>query len=457
MDELLADGDRRRDGDRSSRAASDSLAADVERLELATLLAASTTTNDAIATLHAGAGGTESQDWAEMLLRMYLRWAEREGLDVEVDETLFGEEAGIKSATFIVHGTNAYGLLSAERGVHRLVRISPVRRAEAPAHVVRQPRRDPAARARRRGGHRDRPEGPADRRLPLDGPGRTVREHDGLRRADHAPADRDHRRVSERAVAAAEPRRRDADPEGAAGRADARGAAGEAGEPARRAQGDRLRLADPLLRARAVPDGEGPPDRPRDRRRRPRPRRRPRRADRGRAPAPGGGAGARRRSAAPATIDGAARDRAASARAPIHTSADARARARSAARGRPAGPRGRRRGPAPPGGSSRREGPAPERRRRSPPIPGPTLRTTTTEGALGARRRCATSSGRASGYVAVPATPGRGRLETRGRSRRPRSCAGRSPSVSTAPAPRRRRPPSTPARPDAAARAPSSS
>jgi peptide chain release factor 2 len=60
-----------------------------------------------------------------MLLRMYLRWAEREGLDVEIDETLFGEEAGIKSATFIVHGTNAYGLLSAERGVHRLVRISP--------------------------------------------------------------------------------------------------------------------------------------------------------------------------------------------------------------------------------------------------------------------------------------------------------------------------------------------
>jgi peptide chain release factor 2 len=81
--------------------------------------------NDAVATLHAGAGGTESQDWAEMLLRMYLRWAERVKLDVEVDDVLYGDEAGIKSATFIVHGTNAYGLLSAERGVHRLVRISP--------------------------------------------------------------------------------------------------------------------------------------------------------------------------------------------------------------------------------------------------------------------------------------------------------------------------------------------
>jgi peptide chain release factor 2 len=75
--------------------------------------------------VHAGAGGTESQDWAEMLLRMYLRWAERNGFDTELDEVQPGEEAGVKSATFIVHGPNAYGLLSAERGVHRLVRISP--------------------------------------------------------------------------------------------------------------------------------------------------------------------------------------------------------------------------------------------------------------------------------------------------------------------------------------------
>jgi peptide chain release factor 2 len=101
------------------------LGRDLERLELATLLGGEYDRNDAVATLHAGAGGTESQDWAEMLLRMYLRWAERERFDVEVDEMLFGDEAGIKSATFIVHGPNAYGLLSAERGVHRLVRISP--------------------------------------------------------------------------------------------------------------------------------------------------------------------------------------------------------------------------------------------------------------------------------------------------------------------------------------------
>jgi peptide chain release factor 2 len=101
------------------------LEADVDRLELAALLAGEYDENDAVASLHAGAGGTESQDWAEMLLRMYLRWAERQGFQVELDEVQPGEEAGIKSATFIFHGPNAYGLLSAERGVHRLVRISP--------------------------------------------------------------------------------------------------------------------------------------------------------------------------------------------------------------------------------------------------------------------------------------------------------------------------------------------
>jgi peptide chain release factor 2 len=98
---------------------------DVGKLELAALLGGRYDDNDAVASLHAGAGGTESQDWAEMLLRMYLRWAEREGLDIELDEVSPGDEAGIKSATFIVRGRNAYGLLSAERGVHRLVRISP--------------------------------------------------------------------------------------------------------------------------------------------------------------------------------------------------------------------------------------------------------------------------------------------------------------------------------------------
>src|SRR4051812_29736801 len=80
---------------------------------------------DAVVSVHAGTGGTDSQDWAEMLLRMLMRWAERRGFQVEMIEASPGEEAGIKSATFIARGENAYGLFSAEKGVHRLVRISP--------------------------------------------------------------------------------------------------------------------------------------------------------------------------------------------------------------------------------------------------------------------------------------------------------------------------------------------
>jgi peptide chain release factor 2 len=103
----------------------DRLEADLARVELTALLSGPYDDHDAIATVQAGAGGTESQDWAEMLLRMYGRWAERHGIRLEIDEIHPGEEAGIKSATFMVHGPNAYGLLSTERGVHRLVRISP--------------------------------------------------------------------------------------------------------------------------------------------------------------------------------------------------------------------------------------------------------------------------------------------------------------------------------------------
>jgi peptide chain release factor 2 len=94
-------------------------------LEEARLFGGRYDAGDAMVTVRSGAGGTDSQDWAEMLLRMYLRWAERRGFDVEMKEASEGEEAGIKSATFIARGENAYGLFGAERGVHRLVRISP--------------------------------------------------------------------------------------------------------------------------------------------------------------------------------------------------------------------------------------------------------------------------------------------------------------------------------------------
>jgi peptide chain release factor 2 len=101
-----------------------------EKLETQTLLSGNDDMRNAIVTIHPGAGGTESQDWAEMLLRMYLRWAERQGFNAEVNEYQAAEEAGIKSATFMVTGDYAYGLLTGEIGVHRLVRISPFDQAK---------------------------------------------------------------------------------------------------------------------------------------------------------------------------------------------------------------------------------------------------------------------------------------------------------------------------------------
>jgi peptide chain release factor 2 len=103
----------------------DSVQARLDELEEERLFSGPYDSGDAVVSVHAGAGGTDSQDWAEMLLRMEMRWAERRGFKVELVEQSEGEEAGIKTATFIVHGENAYGLYQAEKGVHRLVRISP--------------------------------------------------------------------------------------------------------------------------------------------------------------------------------------------------------------------------------------------------------------------------------------------------------------------------------------------
>ncbi len=97
----------------------------IEVLELRHLLSEEMDINNAILTIHPGAGGTESQDWAQMLMRMYLRWAEKRGFTSQVLDLLPGEEAGIKSATIMMTGPYAYGYLKAEAGVHRLVRISP--------------------------------------------------------------------------------------------------------------------------------------------------------------------------------------------------------------------------------------------------------------------------------------------------------------------------------------------
>jgi peptide chain release factor 2 len=108
----------------------DSLSEYVEQLESRTMLSEENDSLNAIVTVHPGAGGTESQDWAEMLMRMYLRWAERHGFKTEINELQDGDEAGIKSATFTVTGEYAFGLLSGETGVHRLVRISPFDQAK---------------------------------------------------------------------------------------------------------------------------------------------------------------------------------------------------------------------------------------------------------------------------------------------------------------------------------------
>ncbi|MBF1696207.1 MAG: peptide chain release factor 2 [Selenomonas sp.] len=107
------------------RAELDLIAEGLETLQLEVLLSGDYDANDAILTLHAGAGGTEAQDWTQMLLRMYGRWAERHGFTVETADLQPGDEAGVKSATLFIKGHNAYGFLKSEKGVHRLVRISP--------------------------------------------------------------------------------------------------------------------------------------------------------------------------------------------------------------------------------------------------------------------------------------------------------------------------------------------
>jgi peptide chain release factor 2 len=117
------EGDDSVEGEIASGAAR--LVAELDQLELRALFTGDHDERDAICEVHSGAGGTDAQDWTDMMLRMYTRWAQREGFEVELDERSEGTEAGITSATFIVKGRYAYGMLHGERGVHRLIRISP--------------------------------------------------------------------------------------------------------------------------------------------------------------------------------------------------------------------------------------------------------------------------------------------------------------------------------------------
>jgi len=119
----VEEGDENQEGDLEAEVSR--LAGEFDQLELQSLFNGDYDECDAICEIHAGAGGTDAQDWAEMMMRMYIRWAERRGLTYEVEDVSAGAEAGILSATLIIRGRYAYGLLSAEKGTHRLVRISP--------------------------------------------------------------------------------------------------------------------------------------------------------------------------------------------------------------------------------------------------------------------------------------------------------------------------------------------
>ena len=180
-------GDRRRGRGGAPRA----VRRDRARARSRRMLSGEADANDTYLEIHAGAGGTESQDWAAMLLRMYTRWAERHGFKVEVLEMHDGEEAGIKSATLLIKGQNAYGWLKTESGVHRLVRISPFD-SNARRHTSLRQRLGLSGDRRH---HRDRHQRTrgAHRHLPLVGRRRPARQHDRLGRAHHAHPDR-HRR-----------------------------------------------------------------------------------------------------------------------------------------------------------------------------------------------------------------------------------------------------------------------
>lgn len=125
--ELVEEEEVEEDGEFSQelRSTADSLFAELEELEIASFLSGPHDSSNAFLTIHSGAGGTESCDWADMLYRMYTRWAERNGYTVEIQDMQQGEEAGLSRVTMMITGLNAYGYAKAERGVHRLVRISP--------------------------------------------------------------------------------------------------------------------------------------------------------------------------------------------------------------------------------------------------------------------------------------------------------------------------------------------
>ena len=208
----LADEENAADAKAEADVELKALHADIEAMEVRTLLSGEYDEREALLNIRSGAGGVDAADWAEMLMRMYIRWAEQHKYPVEVFDTSYAEEAGIKSATFTVHAPYAYGTLSVEQGTHRLVRISPFdnqnRRQTSFAEVEVLPVVETTD-------HIEIPEG--DLRVDVyrsSGPGRSVGEHHRLRGSTHAHPDGYRRHLSEREVAAAEQSCGDAGPSG---------------------------------------------------------------------------------------------------------------------------------------------------------------------------------------------------------------------------------------------------
>jgi hypothetical protein len=227
-----------------------SITAKLDQLDLRSLFTGEHDDADCIVQINAKDGGVDAQDWTEMLLRMYTRWAERRGFTIEIDGVSEGAEAGLMSADFTIKGRYAYGLMTSERGTHRLVRISPFdnqgRRQTSFAAVQVWPVMDAP----------DLEVNESDIRMDVVGGALDPRAH----RVD--------RLVAGGAQPAAEPREGDGPAAHDDRRQDRRGARGRAGQHRRSPGAGRLGQPDPLVRAAAVPDGQGPAHRGGDQQRR---------------------------------------------------------------------------------------------------------------------------------------------------------------------------------------------